>query len=590
MAEKFLLEMAETIKASIPGNNIQIEDQGNKAVISGDMECGIKGINVSIECSTSTIKIKGAREYKYPITEASKDIFQQEMIKKYNGDYNIYASGQMLAFSKFFSYQTSNEAINITKNAIAAMQDMVEEFENKCVNFMEKTEDDSSENEEYNPEANVNIVNVDNNYHAVSMTEQDNQAYDDEHKSFSEEIFDKLVTSIGGRRVGNEVTVSDEESGKITRCVLFPLDAEILVSVSTNVSHDIGAMYASFINANYPELRSAYDTDNELFTVRRYSSPDKYAPEETEEYLKMCSTAIDACVQNYKATLTKKDSSDFASDVQQILAEQTETVAEREKVVASREEAMAQKEQEMLAREAELNKKLKEVEAEKAKMQAEAEKEQKRLEEHEKEMQDKIKEYEDRNTRDILNIQQLANQVAALQNRQNALGNVDNDAEEEIFRMKSKVQQLTSQKIALESKLVQSKVTTELGKTEKKMKSMESQLKEIGHILTPEDLIEYLEQYDDMEIKKFHAPNAEVVAYNDGALEIRIRIGDMNYVDVSREASLKDQVLRVLNSKHGDVKFFSKDNKIIARAYFKKNASTADVDDLIATLSSNFNK
>ena len=625
MAEKFLLEMAETIKASIPGNNIQIEDQGNKAVISGDMECGIKGINVSIECSTSTIKIKGAREYKYPITEASKDIFQQEMIKKYNGDYNIYASGQMLAFSKFFSYQTSNEAINITKNAIAAMQDMVEEFENKCVNFMEKTEDDSSENEEYNPEANVNIVNVDNNYHAVSMTEQDNQAYDDEHKSFSEEIFDKLVTSIGGRRVGNEVTVSDEESGKITRCVLFPLDAEILVSVSTNVSHDIGAMYASFINANYPELRSAYDTDNELFTVRRYSSPDKYAPEETEEYLKMCSTAIDACVQNYKATLTKKDSSDFASDVQQILAEQTETVAEREKVVASREEAMAQKEQEMLAREAELNKKLKEVEAEKAKMQAEAEKEQKRLEEHEKEMQDKIKEYEDRNTRDILNIQQLANQVAALQNRQNALGNVDKDAEEEIFRMKSKVQQLTSQKIALESKLtekinlkekrirelsdtiseknaeiskinlniddmVQSKVTTELGKTEKKMKSMESQLKEIGHILTPEDLIEYLEQYDDMEIKKFHAPNAEVVAYNDGALEIRIRIGDMNYVDVSREASLKDQVLRVLNSKHGDVKFFSKDNKIIARAYFKKNASTADVDDLIATLASNFNK
>ena len=75
------------------------------------------------------------------------------------------------------------------------------------------------------------------------------QAYDDEHKSFSEEIFDKLVTSIGGRRVGNEVTVSDEESGKITRCVLFPLDAEILVSVSTNVSHDIGAMYASFIIA-----------------------------------------------------------------------------------------------------------------------------------------------------------------------------------------------------------------------------------------------------------------------------------------------------------------------------------------------------
>ena len=29
MAEKFLLEMAEAIKASIPGNNIQVEDLGS---------------------------------------------------------------------------------------------------------------------------------------------------------------------------------------------------------------------------------------------------------------------------------------------------------------------------------------------------------------------------------------------------------------------------------------------------------------------------------------------------------------------------------------------------------------------------------
>ena len=112
-----------------------------------------------------------------------------------------------------------------------------------------------------------------------------------------------------------------------------------------------------------------------------------------------------------------------------------------------------------------------------------------------------------------------------------------------------------------------------------------------GDDLPTESGCEYDDQYvSSVTLNTENVDNAEVVAYNDGALEIRIRIGDMNYVDVSREASLKDQVLRVLNSKHGDVKFFSKDNKIIARAYFKKNASTADVDDLIATLSSNFNK
>lgn len=622
MAEKFLIEMAENIKSLIPGD-ISIEDQGNTVSVTGTMEAGIKGIDVSIECSPSTIKIKGSREYKYPITETSKELFQQEMIKRHGGAYNIYSNGQTLSFSKFFSYQTSNEAVNTIKAAAIAMKDMVEEFENKCVNFMEKI-DDKTETEEYNPEANVNIVNVDNNYHAVSMTEQDNSEYDSEHEDFAEETFANLVKSIGGKRNGNEVTVYDEDTGKTTRCVLFPMDAEILVTVSIAVSNDVGAMYASFVRSNYQELRSSYDAEKGSFMVRRYSSPDKYAPEETEEYLKLCDAAIDECVRNYKATLTKKDSSDFASDVQQILAEQTETVAEREKVVAAREDAMAQKEQEMMAREQELNDKISELENEKAAIRKEAEAEKARIQKHEEEMQAKIKEYDERNTRDILNIQQLANQVAALQNKQNAL-NIDDEAEEEIFRMKTKVQQLTSQKIALEKKLtekitlkdkqirelsdtisekkteinkinmniddmVQSKVTEELGKTEKKMKAMEDQLNAIGHILSPEDIMEYFAQFDDMEIKKFHAPNAEIVAYNDGALEIRIRIGDMNYVDVSREATLKDNVLRALNTRHPDVKFFSKDEKITARAYFKKNMNPSDLDDLIATLASNFNK
>ena len=255
----------------------------------------------------------------------------------------------------------------------------------------------------------------------------------------------------------------------------------------------------------------------------------------------------------------------------------------------------------------------------------EAEKERQKMKDHEAEMEEKIKAYEERNTKDILNIQQLANQVAALQNRQNALGKADNNAEEELFRMKNKVQQLTSQKIALEKKLtekitgkdskirdlsdvitqkdaeykklednmddiIESKVSEEVKKTEIKIKDLESRLSEIGHILTPEEMIDYLEQYSDAEITKRHASNAEFVVYNDEALEIRIRFGATNYVDVTREAALKDTILRKLNTKHGDIKFFSKENKITARSYFKKNATAEEVDDLIATLSSHFTK
>ena len=371
---------------------------------------------------------------------------------------------------------------------------------------------------------------------------------------------------------------------------------------------------------------AAYDADNEVFKVRTYSSPDKYAPNETKERLDLCRTALTACMKEYERTLKKKDSADFASDVQQILSEQTAMVSEREKAVAERENEMKQKEKEMQKKEAELQKQVAVLEEERAALQEKIKSEEAKVRAHEEEMQNKIKEYEERDTKNILNMQQLAKQLTALQDRQNALGKTDNEAAEEVFRMKQKVQQLVGQKIALEKKLtekivikeskikelsdsigkkdreikkiesniedmVKSQVADEVKKVEERAESIQKQLDEIGHILTPEDLISYYEQYSDAEIKKFHAPNAEFVVYNDGALEVRIRIGETNYVEVSRSAALKDQILRKLNTRYNDVKFYStKDDRIAARSYFKKNAAAEDVDDIVATLSENFKK
>ena len=621
MAEETLMGMANKIKEIIP--EAEITEAGEKVLITAEHEVGIKGINIAIECSARNIKVKGSREYKYPILEQSVDDFQDEMLDKYP-EYSIYVSGQTLSFSKVFTYQDEKYAVEKIKGDIDIMEDVVLTFENDCVNFMEKEVDGTNSNEEYNPEDNINIVNVDNSFHAVSTTEQDNNEYEERHRDYTKETFKKLISKFNADVNGNEMTASLQDN-KTVRCVIFPMDSEILVSASVPASRDTGAMYVSYITSNYPELMSSYDSDNETFTVRTYSSPDEYEPDGTEDLLNLCMTALDACINEYKQTLEKKDSSDFASDVQQILAEQTETIWEREKAVAAREEEMAKREEEMTKKEEELTQKVKELEEEKERVQAEAEKERQKMKDHEAEMEEKIKAYEERNTKDILNIQQLANQVAALQNRQNALGKADNNAEEELFRMKNKVQQLTSQKIALEKKLtekitgkdskirdlsdvitqkdaeykklednmddiIESKVSEEVKKTEIKIKDMESRLSEIGHILTPEEMIDYLEQYSDAEITKRHASNAEFVVYNDEALEIRIRFGATNYVDVTREAALKDTILRKLNTKHGDIKFFSKENKITARSYFKKNATAEEVDDLIATLSSHFTK
>ena len=239
MAENYLIGMAEEIKSYIPGTS-NIEEGDSKITINAELKTGIKGISVAIECAPNTVKIKGTQEYKYPISEESVEEFQQEMMEKYSGC-NVYVSGQVFAFSKFFSYQTVEEAVKTTEEIIDAMQDAVVTFENDCVNFLEK--DVEAKEEDYNPEENVNLVHVDNAYHAVSTTMQDTEDYEEEHRKFAEKIFCDLAAEIGGTLNGNEVILADEKEKITTDCIFLPLDAEILVSIQKAVDSS-------------PELRS----------------------------------------------------------------------------------------------------------------------------------------------------------------------------------------------------------------------------------------------------------------------------------------------------------------------------------------------
>lgn len=620
--EKTLLHFAETIRGLIP-NGAEVNMDGHQASIHGTIDAGIKGMDVLVEITETTVKIKGNRKYEYPITDANVGAFQQKMQSTHRG-FSIYVNGQTLSFSKFFAYQTEQEAAKMVKDAVAAMQDAVLVFEDSCVNFMEKMAA-SEEKKTYNPEENIEIVKVDNTFHAVSATQQDNEEYEKKHQNYTEEIFEKLAAKIGGRN-GNEAVHTDE-NGRTVKAMAFPLDTEIILSVSIKAPKDTAAMYLAYMNANYKELRSSYHADKEEFIIRGYAYPDPYSPEDTEELLNLCNKAMDACIQNYAETLEKKDSLGFAVDVQQILEEQTETVAQREKAVAAREEEMAAREEEMKHKEEELKQRLQDLETEKKQMQEQMDQEREKMQQREDEMVEKIRDYEERDTKSVLNIKQLANQVAALQTRQNALGTADAESGEELFRMESKVNQLISQKVALEKKLnekisgketrirqlsdvitekdteiqkmknnmndiVQSLVSDTSKKAEARIEELESQLAGIGHILTPEDMLSYISEFSDLEASKRHASNAEFVVYEDGALEIRIRFGEVNYVDVSREAALKDSILKKLNTKFLDYKFFvnKEGNKITARSYFSKTAKAEEVDDLISALASNFSK
>lgn len=622
-------EIGEAIKKLLP--EAEFKENEKSASVCADLDVGIKGVSIQIDYSDTIVKVNGTREYTYPINEKEVERFQDDILEKY-GDYTIYVTGQILNINKFFAYQDREEAVKSIAAALDAIKDAVLMFEDKCVDFHEENTE-KTEEKEYDPEENIDIVDVDNSFHAVPTTSQDNLAYMEEHKTFARKALGMLAQELGLK--GNIVACNDickiSKTGTTTRCSLSEDGQEIQISVSIKVAEDVGAMYASYLSANYAELMSSYDADNGLFIVRGYSYPDPYAPNEPLELMKLCQSAIDACVKEYKQTLTKKDSTDFASDVQQILSEQTAAIEEREKEISEKEEELKAAFAKVQEKERVLQQKAADFEKEKETLKTEIQAERDRIQEREREMKEEIQKYEERNTGDILKIQKLANQVASLQNRQKTFG-TDNSRDEEIFRLKSKVQQLTAQKIALEKQLtdklnakeahlhqlsdtirekeaeiqkvqdtiddrVKSRVAEEAKKTSDRIAELEEQVAEIGQPLAPDDLFDYLSRNTELQVKKLHSTTARFVAYQDGQLEIRVRFGEMNYIDVSCKATLKDVMLRKLNSKAtgigaADIKFYStnRDNKIVARTYFKQTATVEEVDQLIEEVCSYFNK
>ena len=608
------------IEAASGFGDFRSAEKEGKMYVEGELKAGTKGMTVSMECSPSSVKIKGTREYRYEILENTTEAFQDMMQDKYPDCY-CYVSGNSLTFSKYGTFRDGDEASKIVTQTLKKMAEAVSMFERRCVNF-ENSLDEHEEEEEYNPEDNISLVEVDNSYHAAPATASDNEAYLEDNRDFAEEEFDELCKTIGGTRDGNEITV--KRGGCTVNAILYPLDGAIGIQLVSEVSKEVAAMYSTFFRTSYPEMFCDYTDGN--FVLEMYSYPDRYAPGETQSYFEACLKAMDACIQEYDQMLKKKDSAEFASDIQEVLSEQTKSVMEREKAVSAREEEVAAREAELEQRLAEVEEWAKNLEEENDAMKKELEEEKARIQEHEAQMQEEMKTYEERNTKDILRIQQLAKQVSTLQDRQATLGQGSGGDEAEMFRLKSRVQQLISQKASLEKALnekitardtkikelkdvasekeaelrkieaeiddiAKSRAAEEAQKTADELDSLHKRLDSIGHILTAAELLKHYKEYDGLNPKKFHAPDGgQFVVYTDESLEVRIRVGSMNYVDVSKKATLKDPVLKKLNSANTDIKFFNKDDKIVARSYFPINASTEEVEDVVDKIADFFTK
>lgn len=423
---------------------------------------------------------------------------------------------------------------------------------------------------------------------------------------------------------GNSFSV--KENGKFIRCTQYEDKSDLLIYVSIPLEQDVSQIYAGHVRANFPELQPGYDSKYNSFFVKGFAIPSEYTPNVAQETLDSCIAALDSCVKEFAENMKKRGSSDYAAKLQEVVKQQAELVDEREKEVHEKEREIYNLQQRLEKQRAEYENGLASLKREKEKFLKEKEAFEQDILHRREEMDTEIQRYKDSKTKDLLNMQQLANQISELQNRlSNKTGGKENS--EELFRLQSKVKQVTTQRVAMEKALserlnqkdakilnlsdtisekereiavlqkgrediIHSSILKDRKRVKSYIQSLETKIREQGHSITADDVIGYYQKIEgeDMDIRKRIGQNATVVTYEEGSLSIRVIFEKVNIVEVSKIASIDAKKLKRLNDKYGDIKFFCREKSVVARAYFANNATLEDVDNIIEELCEKFKK
>lgn len=616
--ENYVTKLCNDISSELP-EECQVKESADSVRLETELQTGVKGIHVSVECNERNVKVKGHREYEYPISEIDIERFQEQAQNDFPG-HNVFISGQTLSYSKFFSYESADMAKEETLNSINAIRNIVSVFEKECVNFLEKQVE--TETAEYDPEKAVEIFEVDNRSKGLPTAQVDNKEFEENALAYTREVFRKQAEKYNADPEDTIIQVKEE--GKIFRITRYPAEPDLLITVSIPVEQDIASLYISHVNANYPELRAVYGKKNRLFIVKSYVTPSMYTPEIVDETLHKCMNAVDSCIVEFSDNLKKKDSADFASDLQKVLQEQVKIVDEREKQVTEREKEVEVLVEKLNEQREAYEIKLRELQDEKESLMQMVEEQNQELQMKKEAMEAEIQKYKESKTKDLVNIKQLAAQVSSLQNRLSNAGG-DADSDENIYRLETKVRQITSQRIAMEKALTEkltqkdakvtkmadviaekdrelsqlkdvmddviaAKISEETEKTQNYISSLEEKIQQQGHVLTADELIQYYKKVnsEDMDIKKRHAQTATVVTFEEGSINIRIIFSTVNFVELSKVATLNPKKLKRFNDTFSDVKFFCRENTVVARMYFSNTATAEKVDEVVEDLSGYF--
>lgn len=637
--DKYALAFCSDIYSSLEdGFKMEGDDTGTSKTISGHINAGALGADLRIDILQSgdkrfNIKIKATQSYKYRVSEIDAAEWQSETNEKYsNNGYSVYFTSPTLTFVKFLPVGIDDAATakSVITRAVAIIKKIIPDFEKRCVNFDMENEHKETE---YDP-TKVELKTVDDKFHATSASEEDAKAIEDEDSSYAKERFEDLAKKYKAEISENKKGLpsfkfKDGETDMMA--VLHSDDADIELFAIVPANDEAGAMYVSHAHSSYDDLTARYDKNSKLFTLKADVFPYKYTPTDVEDAIASLTAAAASCKAEWSDTLDKKDSEKFAMEMQNIMSEQAKKLTERENSLSEKEKEIENLKKEMESSKAELKDREEKLREREEEFEREKENTEEKIKKIKEEAEERVKKYEEQNTKDIMNMQSLAKQISLLQDRLNAApSSSDADAEDEIARLKAKTRQLTLQKASVEKEMknvvserdakikrlsdvitereqdiaalkkemntkVSAKVEKETMKSQGYVSELESKLKNIGHIITPDEIFEYYKKNEDEDagVEEKHAANATIISFKDGELDVAIRVGDMLCsVEVSKNTVVSDKVLRRLNTKFGDIKFFISptQQQTTARAYFAPNASLDQIDSTLDRVLENFKK
>lgn len=637
--DKYALAFCSDIYSSLEdGFKMEGDDTGTSKTISGHINAGALGADLRIDILQSgdkrfNIKIKATQSYKYRVSEIDAAEWQSETNEKYsNNGYSVYFTSPTLTFVKFLPVGIDDAATtkSVITRAVAIIKKIIPDFEKRCVNFDMENEHKETE---YDP-TKVELKTVDDKFHATSASEEDAKAIEDEDSSYAKERFEDLAQKYKAEISENKKGLpsfkfKDGETDMMA--VLHSDDADIELFAIVPANDEAGAMYVSHAHSSYDDLTARYDKNSKLFTLKADVFPYKYTPTDVEDAIASLTAAAASCKAEWSDTLDKKDSEKFAMEMQNIMSEQAKKLTERENSLSEKEKEIENLKKEIESSKAELNDREEKLREREEEFEREKEKAEEKIKKIKEEAEERVKKYEEQNTKDIMNMQSLAKQISLLQDRLNAApSSSDADTEDEIARLKAKTRQLTLQKASVEKEMknvvserdakikrlsdvitereqdiaalkkemntkVSAKVEKETMKSQGYVSELESKLKNIGHIITPDEIFEYYKKNEDEDagVEEKHAANATIISFKDGELDVAIRVGEMLCsVEVSKNTVVNDKVLRKLNTKFGDIKFFISptQQQTTARAYFAPNASLDQIDSTLDRVLENFKK